>query len=108
MTKTMVEVMQITDKDTKNGNRIVKLTMNETVTDELGDSDLKATYYRAVKSKTLRVKVGQKLEIDLDKYHIVERPYVNEDGSLPVDDEGKVIDDGNGNPRMLKWIYLRK
>ena len=101
-----LKVVQI-GKVTTNGNRIVKLQGSGEVETELGMKDYQITYYTAVKDKTIKVKVDSEVDIDLTKFRIVERPYLDENGELPVDNEGNVIDDGNGNPIMLKWLHLR-
>jgi len=84
-------VAQIGDVTT-NGNRIVKLSIDELVETDLGEERRAVSYYKAVKDGTLKKEVNDTVDIELDDYHVVERPFVN-----PETDEEMI----------LKWLHLK-
>ena len=77
---------------TENGNKIVKLSIDELVETALGSERRAVSYYKAVEAKSLKVKEGDEVEIDLETYNTVERPFEHPE---------------SGDILMLKWLHLK-
>lgn len=89
-----VKVAEILNKGqkTSNGNFLVKIT-NERSVSMLGVTKVaKMTYYVALPAKP---KVDSEHELDLDLFNVVERPY------------DRVDDDGVVTTLMLKWLHIK-
>lgn len=84
-------VAQIGDV-TENGNRIVKLSIDKLVETDLGQERRAVSYYKAVKEGTLKKEVDDKVDINLDDYHVIERPFVNPETNEEM---------------QLKWLHLK-
>ena len=85
-----LSVVQIGDV-TSNDNRIVKLQRQVETETAIGVVNQRATYYSAVKADTVAVAEGDTVDLDLDVYNVVERPFTAPDGT----------------EMMLKWIHLK-
>ena len=94
--------------ETSNGNNIIKLQSKVDKETLLGSVQRSSTYYIAIKAETVKVKVDEAVDLDIDNdFTITERPYIMEDGSLPKDEDGNSISDDDGNPLMLKWLSVK-
>lgn len=86
-------VEHLSDKATGNGNIIAKLVNKSTVSiSGLGSKTKSETYYIAVRSEELTAKVGDVIELELDMFEVIERPFELPDGSGEV---------------QLKWLHLK-
>ena len=102
-----MNLVVVSSNPSNNGETFVtKLRATKTVDlgDILGTKPSTKTYYI---STTKQAPVKAELELNLGIFNIVERPYVDENGDLPTDDEGNVVADRDGNPLMLKWLHLK-
>jgi hypothetical protein len=103
-------VVQIGDV-TSNGNQIVKLNHKVDIEKDtvigVKRQQQSTTYYMAIKDGTVKVAVDEVVDLNVDEFKVTPRPYVNEDGSLPLDSDGEEICDENGDPLMLKWLSLQ-
>lgn len=77
---------------TSNGNEIVKLQHRVEIETPLGVSRQSETYYMAVKAGTVKVKVDDKVDLNISDFRVTERPF-----TLP--DTGEEV--------MLKWLSLK-
>ena len=73
-------VAQISDQVTRNGNLIVKLQHKVETDTEVGIVRRQRTYYLAVEAESVKVAVGDSVNLDLNAYHVIERPFTPEDG----------------------------
>ena len=78
--------------ETENGNQIVKLQRQTEIETGLGVERQSVTYYKAVKAGTIKVDVEDEVELDLDNYNVVERPFEHPE---------------TGEEMMLKWLHLK-
>lgn len=84
-------VAQISNEVTSNGNLIVKLQRKVDHDTEVGIVRRQQTYYLAVKAESIKVAVGDQVNVDLDAYNVIERPFIAD----------------SGEEMMLKWLSLR-
>jgi hypothetical protein len=101
------EIIQV-GEETSNGNQIVKFKGDNVVSTPFGEKAVTETYYVAVKAGKVIVNVGDEVQLDITaNYRVIERPFVDENGDLPIGDNGEPICDEDGNPLMLKWLSVR-
>lgn len=84
-------VAQIGDV-TSNGNRIVKMQHKVETETALGIMRKSETYYIAVKADSVKVAVGQVIDINPSQFNVTERPFTNPE---------------TGEEIMLKWLSLK-
>jgi hypothetical protein len=84
-------IVQIGDV-TSNGNNIVKMQHKVETETALGTMRTSETYYIALKAGSVKVTVGQSVNINPADYRITERPFVHPE---------------SGEEIMLKWLSLK-
>jgi hypothetical protein len=83
-------IVQIGDV-TENGNNIVKMQRKLETTTVLGTMRKSETYYAAVKTEEVDVKVDDVINLDPSDFTVIERPFTTPDGE----------------EIMLKWLSLK-
>jgi hypothetical protein len=78
---------------TSNGNRVVKMQHKVETETVLGTMRQSETYYVAVKDNSVKVAVGQVIDLDPSEFQMIERPFVHPE---------------TGEEIMLKWLSLKR
>ena len=95
----------------KKGNYTHTLSLDQVVETPIGKTTIKHNYYIPLKEVTHNV--GDIIEMEASQFNemfnVVELPFLDEEGNLPVDKEtGEVIAGKDGKPLLLKWLFLKK